>query len=45
MDKSIAFYTQYAGIQVIHRRTDQTIQSDVVWLSDLTRPLMIVLIK
>jgi catechol 2,3-dioxygenase-like lactoylglutathione lyase family enzyme len=45
VDQSIAFYAKYARMQVIHRRTDATIQSDVVWLSDLTRPFIIVLIE
>jgi catechol 2,3-dioxygenase-like lactoylglutathione lyase family enzyme len=45
MDKSISFYAKYAGMQAIHRRTDSTIHSDVVWLSDLTRPFIIVLIE
>jgi catechol 2,3-dioxygenase-like lactoylglutathione lyase family enzyme len=45
VDKSIAFYAKYAHMQVIHRRTDPTIQSDVVWLSDLTRPFILVLIE
>jgi catechol 2,3-dioxygenase-like lactoylglutathione lyase family enzyme len=45
VNQSIPFYTKYARMQVIHRRTDPTIQSDVVWLSDLTRPFIIVLIE
>jgi catechol 2,3-dioxygenase-like lactoylglutathione lyase family enzyme len=45
MDKSISFYGKYAAMTVIHRRTDATEQSDVVWLSDLTRPFVIVLIQ
>jgi len=39
LDASIAFYARFAGMQVIHRR------HDVVWLSDLTRPFAIVLIR
>lgn len=45
MDTSIAFYAKYAGMQVIHRRIDAASQSDVVWLGDLTRPFVIVLIE
>jgi catechol 2,3-dioxygenase-like lactoylglutathione lyase family enzyme len=45
MEASIAFYGKYADMQVIHRRTDATEQSDVAWLSDLTRPFVIVLIE
>lgn len=45
VDASIAFYSKYARMQVVHRRTDQATQSDVVWLGDLTRPFVIVLIQ
>ena len=45
VDTSITFYSKYARMQVVHRRTDGTTQSDVVWLSDLTRPFVIVLIQ
>lgn len=45
IDKSIAFYSKYARMQVVHRRTDRTTSSDVVWLCDLTRPFVIVLIE
>ena len=44
VDASIAFYSKYARMQVVHRRTDSTTKSDVVWLGDLTRPFVIVLI-
>lgn len=37
LDVSIAFWSRYAGMQVVHRRTG------VVWLSDLTRKFVIVL--
>ncbi len=37
LDASIAFWSRYAGMQVVHRRTG------VVWLSDKTRPFVIVL--
>jgi catechol 2,3-dioxygenase-like lactoylglutathione lyase family enzyme len=44
LDRSIAFYAKYAGMQVVHRRA----QSDhpdrhIAWLSDLTRPFVVVL--
>ncbi|MEH1971235.1 VOC family protein [Nostoc sp.] len=45
VDTSISFYAKYAQMTVVHRRTDQTIQVDVAWISDLTRPFVIVLIK
>ncbi|MDJ0705784.1 MAG: VOC family protein [Leptolyngbyaceae cyanobacterium MO_188.B28] len=45
IDNSIAFYQKYAGMQVVHRRTDSVNNVDVVWISDLTRPFVIVLIQ
>lgn len=39
LDTSIAFYESYARMQVVHRRPD------VVWISDKTRPFVIVLIE
>jgi catechol 2,3-dioxygenase-like lactoylglutathione lyase family enzyme len=32
-------------MQVVHRRADPTTGAEVVWLSDLTRPFVIVLIE
>ena len=45
IERSIAFYAKYAGMQVVHRRTDATVGVSVVWLSDGTRPFVIVLIE
>jgi catechol 2,3-dioxygenase-like lactoylglutathione lyase family enzyme len=45
VDQSIEFYTKYAHFQVVHRRTDAGTKSDVAWISDLTRPFVIVLLK
>lgn len=45
VDASISFYAKYAQMTVVHRRTDQVTQVDVAWISDLTRPFVIVLIK
>ena len=45
IDLSVDFYGRYAGMQVVHRRTDHHASNDVVWLSDLTRPFVIVLIQ
>lgn len=45
IDRSVAFYAKYARMQVVHRRTDQATGSDVVWISDRTRPFVIVLIQ
>jgi catechol 2,3-dioxygenase-like lactoylglutathione lyase family enzyme len=39
LERSIAFYATYGNMEVVHRR------SEVVWLSDRTRPFVIVLIK
>jgi len=44
-DASIAFYEKYAAMQVVHRRIDAETQRTVVWLSDRTRPFVIVLIE
>ncbi|QIR37932.1 VOC family protein [Tolypothrix sp. PCC 7910] len=45
IDQSIAFYAKYAAMQVVHRRTDKTKHVDVAWISDLTRPFVLVLIQ
>lgn len=45
LDSSLAFYAKYARMEVVHRRTDKTTQSDVAWISDRTRLFVIVLIK
>jgi catechol 2,3-dioxygenase-like lactoylglutathione lyase family enzyme len=45
MERSLAFYDKYARMQVVHRRIDEESGSDVTWISDLTRPFVIVLIK
>jgi catechol 2,3-dioxygenase-like lactoylglutathione lyase family enzyme len=37
LDASIEFYSSYAGMRVVHRRPE------VVWLSDGTRPFVVVL--
>ena len=39
LDESIRFYARYAQMQVVHRR------DRVVWLSDKTRPFVIVLLE
>ncbi len=45
IEGSVAFYARYAAMQVVHRRTDPGTDTTVVWLSDLTRPFVIVLIQ
>ncbi|HKV54023.1 MAG TPA: VOC family protein [Candidatus Binataceae bacterium] len=44
-DASVAFYEKYAAMRVVHRRVDQPSGHTVVWLSDHTRPFVIVLIE
>jgi len=44
VDASLAFYEKYAGMKLVHRRRDESVGSTVVWLSDGTRPFVIVLI-
>lgn len=43
LDESIAFYGRYARMEVVHRRDEST--SRVAWVSDHTRPFVIVLIE
>jgi catechol 2,3-dioxygenase-like lactoylglutathione lyase family enzyme len=44
-EASIAFYEKYAAMQVVHRRVDTATGRTVLWLSDRTRPFVIVLIE
>jgi catechol 2,3-dioxygenase-like lactoylglutathione lyase family enzyme len=45
LDASIAFYAKYARMQVVHRRTDAETGTEVAWISDRTRPFVVVLIE
>jgi len=45
MECSLAFYEKYARMKIVHRRVDKETGSDVAWVSDLSRPFVIVLIK
>jgi catechol 2,3-dioxygenase-like lactoylglutathione lyase family enzyme len=45
IERSIKFYATYARMEVIHRRMDAETGVSVVWLSDRTRPFVIVLIQ
>jgi catechol 2,3-dioxygenase-like lactoylglutathione lyase family enzyme len=45
VDRSIDFYAKYARMQIVHRRLDAETGVAVVWLSDLTRPFVVVLIQ
>jgi catechol 2,3-dioxygenase-like lactoylglutathione lyase family enzyme len=42
---SLDFYGRYAHMQVVHRRTDADSGTSVAWISDLTRPFVLVLIE
>ena len=41
----VDFYETYAGMEVVHRRDRDDDAGEVVWLSDRTRPFVIVLIE
>lgn len=45
VEQSIHFYSAYARMQVVHQRIDSQEGIPVVWLSDGTRPFVIVLIE
>ncbi|WP_299402879.1 VOC family protein [Acaryochloris sp. IP29b_bin.148] len=45
IERSIEFYATYAQMQVVHKRIDGASGIPVVWLSDGTRPFVIVLIQ
>ena len=45
LDASLEFYERYAAMQVVHRRTDPDSGTSVAWISDLTRPFVLVLIE
>jgi len=45
LEASIAFYVKYAGMHVVHRRASKERGSRVAWISDRTRPFVVVLIE
>lgn len=45
LNSSIEFYAKYARMRVVHRRMDPETGSEVAWVSDGTRPFVIVLVK
>lgn len=45
LERSIEFYATYADMQVVHRRIDLESGVAVAWLTDQTRPFVIVLIQ
>lgn len=45
LTRTIAFYAKYAAMEVVHERSDATSGRRVVWLSDHTRPFVIVFME
>jgi len=45
LERSLAFYSRYGRMQVVHRRKDSETGTEVVWISDRTRPFVVVLIE
>lgn len=45
LDRSLDFYARYAGMSVVHQRTDAQVGSRVAWITDHTRPFVIVLME
>lgn len=45
LERSLAFYAKYAAMQLVHRRDDRKTDGKVAWISDGTRPFVIVLIQ
>src|SRR3546814_14274484 len=45
MEASLAFYADYANIHVVHPRNGQGRGDVVAWISDGTRPFVLVLIQ
>lgn len=45
VEASVAFYEKYARMCVVHRRKDSESEGEVVWISDRTRPFVVVLIR
>ncbi len=44
LDASVEFYAKYTGLRVVHRRARATDKNrDIAWLSDRTRPFVLVL--
>lgn len=42
---SLDFYARYARMEVVHRRLDPVTGTEVAWISDGTRPFVVVLIS
>lgn len=44
LDRSIAFYREFAGLRVVHRRPAGGAISEVAWMADGLRPFALVLV-
>jgi predicted lactoylglutathione lyase len=45
LEKSLEFYAKYADMKVVHSRRSENSGTRVAWISDRTRPFVIVLIE
>ena len=45
LDASLEFYRRFAEMEVVHRRRDEETGDQVVWVSDRSRPFVVVLIE
>jgi catechol 2,3-dioxygenase-like lactoylglutathione lyase family enzyme len=45
IEESIDFYGRFADMEVVHRRADPDTGHAVIWLSDRTRPFVLVLLE
>jgi catechol 2,3-dioxygenase-like lactoylglutathione lyase family enzyme len=45
LEASVDFYRRFADMHVVHHRRDEQTGNQVVWVSDRTRPFVIVLIE
>ncbi len=45
LDTSLRFYAKYAGMSVVHRRKSEESGKETAWISDATRPFVIVLME
>lgn len=44
VEVSIAFYEHYLGMRIVHERPSENGLGRVVWMSDMTRPFVVVLL-
>ena len=45
IDATTSFYRDYAAMQIVHERADPAFGSRVAWITDHTRPFVLVLIQ